>query len=59
MINQRFDTLSLSSTFGYDESDREGYLVRVIQELARHSSMVTTQRYRDVPDDKLKIGKFN
>jgi len=28
--------------------------VRVIQELARHSSMVTTQRYIDVSVDKLK-----
>ena len=26
----------------------------LIQELARHSSMVTTQRYIDVSDDKLK-----
>lgn len=28
--------------------------MRVIQELARHSSMVTTQRYIDVSVDKLK-----
>ena len=32
----------------------KGISTRVIQELARHSSMVTTQRYIDVSDDKLK-----
>ena len=32
----------------------KGVSVRVIQELARHSSMVTTQRYIDVSVDKLK-----
>ena len=32
----------------------KGISVRVIQELARHSSMVTTQRYIDVSVDKLK-----
>lgn len=32
----------------------KGVSVRVIQELARHSSMVTTQRYIDVSIDKLK-----
>ena len=32
----------------------KGISTRVIQELARHSSMVTTQRYIDVSNDKLK-----
>lgn len=32
----------------------KGVSVRVIQELARHSSMVTTQRYIDVSIDKLR-----
>ena len=32
----------------------KGISTRVIQELARHSSMATTQRYIDVSDDKLK-----
>lgn len=32
----------------------KGVSVRVIQELARHSSMVTTQRYIDVSADKLR-----
>lgn len=32
----------------------KGVSVRVIQELARHSSMVTTQRYIDVSVDKLR-----
>ena len=32
----------------------KGISTRVIQELARHSSMVTTQRYIDVSQDKLK-----
>ena len=32
----------------------KGISTRVIQVLARHSSMVTTQRYIDVSDDKLK-----
>ena len=32
----------------------KGISTRVIQELARHSSMTTTQRYIDVSDDKLK-----
>ena len=32
----------------------KGVSVRVIQELARHSSMVTTQRYIDISVDKLK-----
>ena len=32
----------------------KGISTRVIQELARHSSMVTTQRYIDVSSDKLK-----
>ena len=32
----------------------KGVSVRVIQELARHSSLVTTQRYIDVSVDKLK-----
>jgi integrase/recombinase XerD len=32
----------------------KGVSTRVIQELARHSSMVTTQRYIDVSDDKLR-----
>jgi len=32
----------------------KGVSVRVIQELARHSSMATTQRYIDVSADKLK-----
>ena len=32
----------------------KGISTRVIQELARHSAMVTTQRYIDVSDDKLK-----
>jgi integrase/recombinase XerD len=33
----------------------KGVSVRVIQELARHSSMNTTQRYIDVSVDKLRI----
>lgn len=33
----------------------KGVSVRVIQELARHSSMTTTQRYIDVSVDKLKF----
>jgi integrase/recombinase XerD len=32
----------------------KGVSVRVIQELARHSSLVTTQRYIDVSVDKLR-----
>ena len=32
----------------------KGVSVRVIQELARHSSMATTQRYIDVSADKLR-----
>jgi integrase/recombinase XerD len=32
----------------------KGISTRVIQELARHSSMMTTQRYIDVSNDKLK-----
>lgn len=40
-------------TFITSLSDK-GVGVRVIQELARHSSMVTTQRYIDVSVDKLK-----
>lgn len=40
-------------TFITNLSDK-GVGVRVIQELARHSSMVTTQRYIDVSVDKLK-----
>lgn len=32
----------------------KGISTRVIQKLARHSSMVTTQRYIDVSNDKLK-----
>jgi integrase/recombinase XerD len=31
-----------------------GISTRVIQELARHSSMVTTQRYIDVSNDKIR-----
>jgi site-specific recombinase XerD len=36
------------------EPTHDGVSVRVIQELARHRSMATTQRYIDVSLDKLR-----
>ena len=44
---------SAKGTFITNLSEK-GITTKVIQELARHNSMVTTQRYIDVSADKLR-----
>ena len=50
---ERFGVV-LTEHVGSTELSEKGVSVRVIQELARHSSMQTTQRYIDISVPKLK-----
>ena len=50
---QHASSHSVRRTFITNLSEK-GISTRVIQELARHSSMVTTQRYIDISEDKPK-----
>ena len=57
MILEKRETVQSNNSFeilSTTNLSEKGISTRVIQELARHSSMVTTQRYIDVSNDKLK-----